>query len=82
MKPQTSKQSVKQTPVIALGDRTQEPLVASSTGQNKPLMSDELHARIAARAYELYVQHGCREGRTVEDWLQAEREILTRVVSV
>ncbi|HEX4968381.1 MAG TPA: DUF2934 domain-containing protein [Nitrospiraceae bacterium] len=39
---------------------------------------DDLHARITTRAYELYVQRGCREGRAVEDWLDAEREIVSR----
>jgi hypothetical protein len=39
---------------------------------------DDLHARIATRAYELYVQRGCREACAVEDWLDAEREIVSR----
>ena len=39
---------------------------------------DDLHARISGRAYELYVQRGCREGHAHEDWLDAEREILDR----
>jgi hypothetical protein len=39
---------------------------------------DDLHARITTRAYELYVQRGCREGCAVEDWLDAEREIVSR----
>ena len=38
---------------------------------------DDLHAHIATRAYELYVQRGCREGGAVEDWLDAEREIVS-----
>ena len=40
---------------------------------------DDLHAHIATRAYELYLQRGCREGCAVEDWLDAEREIVSRV---
>jgi H+-transporting ATPase len=35
----------------------------------------DLTAQIAKRAYELYVQHGRQEGRAVQDWEQAEREI-------
>lgn len=38
---------------------------------------DDLHARITTRAYELYVQRGCREGCAEEDWLEAEREIVS-----
>lgn len=33
--------------------------------------------RIAKRAYELYLERGCREGCALEDWVDAEREILT-----
>ena len=29
-------------------------------------------------AYELYFERGCREGCTLEDWLGAERDILSR----
>ena len=32
--------------------------------------------RIAARAYELYLQRGAGDGRATEDWLEAEREIV------
>lgn len=39
---------------------------------------DDLHARIANRAHELYVDHGYREGYALDDWLEAEREILGR----
>ncbi|MEO5955591.1 MAG: DUF2934 domain-containing protein [Nitrospiraceae bacterium] len=39
---------------------------------------DDLHVHIATRAYELYVQRGCREGGAVEDWLEAEQEIVSR----
>jgi hypothetical protein len=30
---------------------------------------------IARRAYEIYVQRGGQNGRDVEDWLRAEKEI-------
>ena len=36
----------------------------------------DLQAQIAIRAYEFYVQRGCREGCAEEDWLDVEREIL------
>ncbi len=32
--------------------------------------------RIAQRAYELYEQRGRQEGRAMEDWLQAERQLV------
>lgn len=40
-------------------------------------LSDELQARIAKRAYELYLERACREGCALDDWVDAEREILT-----
>ena len=38
----------------------------------------DLELQIATRAYEFYVQRGCREDRALEDWLDAEHEILGR----
>jgi len=37
-----------------------------------------LHDDISQRAFCLYRQHGCQEGHTLEDWSQAEREVLFR----
>lgn len=53
---------------------------AVTTQMDKPqqsALSDELQERIAKRAYELYLDRGCREGCDVEDWVDAEQEILT-----
>lgn len=40
---------------------------------------DDLHVRIAERAYELYLRRGRRDGYAVDDWLQAERDVLSQV---
>ena len=40
--------------------------------------SDELEERIQARAYQLYEQHGKRNGDDLDDWLQAEAELTER----
>jgi hypothetical protein len=40
-----------------------------------PLLDNELVAKIAARAYQLYEARGRADGLDVQDWLQAEREI-------
>lgn len=37
---------------------------------------DDLRVRIAQRAYELHAERGYREGRALDDWLEAEREII------
>jgi len=34
---------------------------------------EELHCRIACKAYELFAQRGYRHGCHLEDWWQAER---------
>ena len=36
---------------------------------------EELRDGVARRAYEIYVQRGGQNGRDVEDWLRAEKEI-------
>jgi hypothetical protein len=41
-----------------------------------PLLDQDLVEKIAARAYELYEARGRQDGLDVQDWLQAEREIL------
>lgn len=37
---------------------------------------DDLQTRISTRAYTLYTERGYRQGFAIEDWLDAEREIL------
>jgi hypothetical protein len=36
-----------------------------------------LHTRIRIRAYEIYEARGGTEGHALEDWLQAEREVMS-----
>ena len=37
---------------------------------------DATHADIARRAYELYLARGSRHGQDVDDWIQAQRELV------
>ena len=37
---------------------------------------DETREKIALRAYELYEDRGGRHGREIDDWLQAETDVL------
>jgi hypothetical protein len=69
------------------GERKPRRVIINQTGENTPISKtvkhaqpsfDDLHAHIATRAYELYLQRGCREGCAEEDWLEAEREIVSR----
>ena len=36
------------------------------------------HKDIAKRAYEIYVENGCKQGQTEQNWLQAEQELKYR----
>jgi DUF2934 family protein len=77
MKAQTSKQTAEkkmQTLPIKKGAEAAAP--AMSVRQARPSFND-LHALITARAYELYAERGYRTGCALEDWVDAEREILS-----
>jgi len=78
MKSQTSSQRAEKQPHVP--PASQPPTAASLVKPAGQLRSsnDDLHERIALRAYDLYAQRGWREGGDVEDWLDAEREILSR----
>ena len=45
--------------------------------QDQTLLSDDLRALVAAQAYSFYEQRGYEDGYDLEDWLEAERRILT-----
>jgi hypothetical protein len=52
-------------------DRIEAPGSSASTDIN-----GDLRAQISGRAFERYVQRGFQDGHDLEDWLEAEREIL------
>jgi hypothetical protein len=45
------------------------------------IQDHDLHERIAHLAYELYQERGCEDGHECEDWLEAERRVLTELES-
>lgn len=53
-------------------------LSISHLSQNRPLES-LLEKEVQVRAYELYEQRGKGPGFALEDWLQAESEVLDRL---
>ena len=62
-------------------------LVNNQTAKPHPLEepatdSNGLCDHIAARAYALYEERGYRQGCDLQDWLDAEREILSRQSAV
>lgn len=47
----------------------------------QPGSTPELLEQIRIRAYELFEQRGRAEGHEVEDWLQAEDEVLRKTAN-
>ena len=43
---------------------------------------EDLHILISKRAYELYCERGYRGEAALDDWLNAEREILSQIPAV
>lgn len=80
MKAQTTQQFREKKPHTMQVDQPSVPASTRKTAGSAPAV-DDLHARITARAYELYVERGCRDGYHLEDWLDAERVILNRAVT-
>lgn len=40
---------------------------------------DDLHVLIEKRAYEFHCERGYRHGYALDDWLEAEREVLGQI---
>lgn len=59
-----------------LGEPQSSAWAPQSTGDTTVAMSDR--DRIAARAYQLYLERGGSGGDAMEDWLAAEREFTNR----
>jgi len=45
------------------------------------LRDESVQQAIATRAYEIYVSRGYQDGRDIEDWFQAEHEVIERLVN-
>jgi Protein of unknown function (DUF2934) len=76
MKSHTVLQRAEKQPYVPLAN--QHATAASLVKPARQLRpsSEDLHERITLRAYELYAQRGWREDHALDDWLDAEREIL------
>ena len=58
-----------------LAYRIFDPVKAVAKAETTVKAISDLTSQIAARAYEIYVQQGRREGQSLQNWDQAEREI-------
>ena len=45
------------------------------------LGDDGIRERVASRAYELYERRGADHGRDLEDWAEAENEVLSPLIA-
>ena len=59
----------------------QQPKRPAAKKPRAPLLSprEDLQALIAKRAYELYTERNYGPGVALDDWLSAEREILSQI---
>lgn len=76
MKPQAAKEPRKRKGSESIQGR--EPVVSAKEPAHSQTVSphDDVQARITDRAYALYAGRGYRQGYALDDWLEAEREIL------
>ena len=44
------------------------------------LGNDGIRERVSSRAYELYERRGADHGRDLEDWVEAEKEVLSPLI--
>ena len=54
---------------------------ASARAREAPIEALPLEEQIQRRAYELYVERGNHSGSELDDWLQAELEVLQTLES-
>jgi len=81
MKPQAISQKAEKQPHVSPPIQRATAASLVKPAQQMRFSNEDLHERITARAYELYVQRGWREGCALEDWLDAERELSSRNIS-
>ena len=68
MKAQAEKQGTEKKPHTQLAKQSAETAAPSKSARQARLSFDDLQARITARAYELYVERGYRDGCALQDW--------------
>ena len=86
--PQRPSRSRRQSKVVSIKKDTKKPARQKATKatmvaiaepvMDGPSVNDDMQVRIAERAYELHHHRGGHHGQDLEDWLTAEREVLSR----
>ena len=86
--PQRPSRSRRQSKVVSIKKDTKKParrkankptmVAIAEPVMDGPSVNDDMQVRIAERAYELHHHRGGHHGQDLEDWLTAEREVLSR----
>ncbi len=79
--PSKTKESIatQRVPPPADSSRAQrgvQPPATTEPAQKFRVWPEDGHERIAAKAYELWEQRGCRHGHDLEDWFDAEAIVI------
>ena len=80
--PKSPSRSIRQGKVVSIKKDTKKPARQKATKTTmaaiaEPWVNGDMQARIAERAYELHHHRGGHHGQDLEDWLTAEREVLS-----
>jgi len=76
------RQKATMTTATTTNMRATSDVTSSSPTQHERQDTNGRQGTIAARAYALYEERGYRQGGDLQDWLDAEREILRRQSAV
>jgi hypothetical protein len=77
-----ARKSTSRSNVEPKAPEVQQPEAVASNLSTMPTPStNNVHERIRARAYEIYVERGGQHGFDQADWLQAEAEILGKLTA-
>jgi hypothetical protein len=65
------------TPTMSVGTPRTSSIGEKAGPPRQTLEGAQTHDRIAQLAYDLYEQRGRQEGRALEDWLNAELQLVS-----
>jgi len=82
MEAQPARERPMKTRRVVVSAKTKSPDTVAVPGKPSVSVCDDIQVLIAKRAHELYVERGCRDGHAFDDWLEAEREVLSQVPSL
>lgn len=79
MNVEPSRQTKKTKPRAPISTPAKAAAQTTARAHQRISACDDLHILTAKRAYELYSERGYRHGCALDDWLDAEREILSQL---